>query len=84
MQTFCKQSFKKEAELSWTTCSTLKRVLKYSTNLFIKATKCSALRILPGTASAINNSQHFMIVDVNFKSSAHILMPVSTTIPKQL
>ena len=32
------------------------RTLRYSTNRFKKVTKCSALRILPGTASCSKSS----------------------------
>jgi hypothetical protein len=45
-------TLRKEGGDSWTLCWILRRVLTYSTNLFMKIIKCSALRMLPGTASS--------------------------------
>lgn len=45
-------SRKKPTGVSCTTCWTRKRVFIYSINRFKNPTKCSALRIFPGTASA--------------------------------
>ena len=53
MQTVWLQCFKKEGGLSCTTCWTLSLVFKYSKNLFRNDTKCSAVRMLPGTASVV-------------------------------
>ncbi len=51
IHTFWKQSFKKAAGDSCTTCCTRRRTFKYSMNLFRNPTKCSAVRIFPGMAS---------------------------------
>ena len=51
MQTFFVISAKNPSGYSWTTYWTRNRVFRYSTSLFIKATKCSPFLILPGTAS---------------------------------
>ena len=43
-------SVRNPAGLSWTTCCTLSLTFMYSTSLFMKLTKCSPLRMFPGTA----------------------------------
>jgi hypothetical protein len=58
MQTFWETSLRKPAGDSRTTCCTRSLVFKYSTNLFRKPTKCSAVRMLPGTTSKINTHIH--------------------------
>ncbi len=51
MQTFSKMSLRNWGALSWTTWWIRKRAFRYSRKRFIKPTKCSAVRMLPGTAS---------------------------------
>lgn len=51
MQTFSKMSLRNWGVLSWTTCWTLRRDFRYSRNRFRKPTKCSAVLMVPGTAS---------------------------------
>lgn len=60
IHTFWKTSFRKLAGDSWTTYWTLRRVLMYSTNLLRKPTKCSAVRMLPGTTSGISKMKIFI------------------------
>lgn len=51
MQTLSKISLRNCGVLSCTTCWTLRRDFRYSRNRLKKPTKCSAVRIVPGTAS---------------------------------
>ncbi|KAG9954627.1 DNA repair helicase, partial [Aureobasidium melanogenum] len=48
--------WRKDGGVSEMTCSTFMRVLRYSTKRLRKATKCSALRMFPGTASLSRSS----------------------------
>ncbi|KAH3856993.1 hypothetical protein DPMN_099590 [Dreissena polymorpha] len=57
MQTFWAQSLRKEGGVSDTTCWTLIRVFRYSQNRRMNDTKCSALRMFPGTASVENQGR---------------------------
>jgi hypothetical protein len=57
MHTFWYTSLRKLAGDSSTTCCTRSRVFRYSTNLFRNPTKCSAVRMLPGTASGKRNKK---------------------------
>ena len=57
MHTVWLQCFRNDGGLSWTTCWTLNLVFKYSKNLLRKETKCSAVRMFPGTASAKNDDE---------------------------
>lgn len=56
MQTLSKMSLRNWGVLSCTTCWTLSRDFRYSRKRFRKPTKCSAVRIVPGTASVGRHS----------------------------
>ncbi len=58
MQTVLLQCLRKDGGLSCTTCCTRSRVLRYSRKRFRNDTKCSAVRILPGIASARKTNQN--------------------------
>ena len=51
MQTFSKMSLRNCGVLSCTTWWTLRRDFRYSMKRLMKPTKCSAVRMVPGTAS---------------------------------
>ena len=80
MQTLLKVSLRNDAGLSDTTCWTLNLVLRYSTNLFKKLMKCSALRMLPGTASTnmkeINNKTLYFHGTKNTWLKIYVTYPI--------
>lgn len=53
MHTFSKMSLRNWGELSCTTWWIRRRAFRYSRKRFMKPIKCSAVRMLPGTASAV-------------------------------
>lgn len=65
MQTLSNMSLRNCGVLSCTTCWTLRRDFRYSRNRLRKPTKCSAVRIVPGTASERKQEQKKQSVSSN-------------------
>lgn len=70
MQTFSKMSLRNWGALSCTTCWIRSRDFRYSKKRFMKPTKCSAVRILPGTASAERKGGIIIITIISSSSSS--------------
>lgn len=71
MQTFSKMSLRNCGALSCTTCWTLRRDFRYSRKRLMKPTKCSAVRIEPGTASDRKRGGQFVLMStIRFGSSS--------------
>lgn len=69
MQTFSKMSLRNCGALSWTTCWTLRRDFRYSRKRFKKPTKCSAVRMEPGTASKERRIRVMNVTEICTKTS---------------